>query len=247
MNTDRWFGSPVFPSALALGVAIVAAAALLGNAAMGIANSRSLLTVTGSAKRTIRSDYIVWRANVSATSPDVQSAYAKLKADAEAVRRYLVGKGIPADSLVFSSINTLTMYERTVRGDETGRISAYRLFQTVEVRSSDVDRVAQVAREATELIHQGVAIESQPPEFLYTRIAEVKVAILADATRDAKQRAEEIASNAGSRIGRIRTARMGVFQITPQYSTMITDYGIYDTSSLMKDVTAVVSMSFEVR
>ena len=36
-------------------------------------------------------------------------------------------------------------------------------------------------------------------------------------------------------------------QITPAHSTMISDYGINDTSSLLKDVTAVVSVTFEVR
>jgi hypothetical protein len=244
---DRWFGSPHLPAAIALGASIVGAAGLLGSSAVSIANSRSTLTVTGSAKRTIRSDFIVWRATISANAPDAQSAYAKLRSDANTVRTYLAGKGIPSDSVVSNAIQTLTLYERSMRGEETGRVTGYRLFQTIEVRSTDVDRVSQISREATELIDRGVAIESQPPEFLYTKIAEVKVAILADATKDAKARAEEIATNAGSRIGRLRTARMGVFQITPQHSTLVTDYGIYDTSSLMKDVTAVVSMSFEIR
>ena len=56
-----------------------------------------------------------------------------------------------------------------------------------------------------------------------------------------------MAKNAGSKVGRLRSARMGVFQVTPANSTMVTDYGINDTSSIEKDITSVVSVSFEIR
>ena len=111
---------------------------------------------------------------------------------------------------------------------------------------SDASRVTALARASTDLIRQGIAFESYPPEYLYTRLADLKVEMLALATRDARARALEMAKNSGSRIGRLRSARMGVLQITPQHSTAISDYGINDTSSLLKDVTAVVSVSFEI-
>ena len=70
--------------------------------------------------------------------------------------------------------------------------------------------------------------------------------MLAEATKDAKARAEAIANSTGDRIGPIRSAKTGVFQITPRYSTEVSDSGVYDTTSLEKDITAVVSVSFGV-
>ena len=230
-----------------LGIAIVIAAWILGGSAVNIANSRATITVTGSAKRQIRSDMVVWRGTYSAQSPEIESAYTQLKGDMGRVKSYLVAKGIPEDSLVFTAIATRIFRTMGPRGEETGAITGYLLSQTVEVRSREVERIGTVAREATELIHQGIRMESQPPEYLYTRLSDLKVAMLADATRDARARAEELAKNAGSKIGRLRTARMGVFQITPAFSTMVADYGINDTSSLLKDITSVVSVSFEIR
>jgi hypothetical protein len=84
------------------------------------------------------------------------------------------------------------------------------------------------------------------PEYLYTKIQEAKVEMLAAAARDAKLRAEQIAEATESEIGAVRAARMGVLQITPAYSVEVSDYGINDTSSLEKDITAVVSMEFEI-
>ena len=243
----RSYARPNVLGPLVLGLAIVGAAAILGGSAVQIANSRATITVTGSAKRSIESDMVVWRGTFSVMSPTLQDAYGRLKTDMGAVREYLVSKGLAADSLIFGSVNTQVFYEIGPGGRETSRVTGYRLFQTVEVRSTDVDRIATIAREATELINRGVQFESMPPEYLYTKLADLKVAMLADAAKDAKARAEEMARNSGSRIGRLRSARMGVFQITPAFSTMVSDYGINDTSSLLKDITAVVSVSFEIR
>lgn len=68
--------------------------------------------------------------------------------------------------------------------------------------------------------------------------------MIAEATEDAKDRAEAIAKTTGNRIGTVRSAKTGVFQITSRHSTAVSDYGIYDTSSLEKDITAVVSVQF---
>ncbi len=85
-----------------------------------------------------------------------------------------------------------------------------------------------------------------PPEYHYTKIAELKKEMLAEAAKDAKQRAEQIASSTGSSIGTVRSARMGVMQITPADSNDVSDSGMNDTSSLEKDITAVVNVSFAV-
>jgi len=47
-------------------------------------------------------------------------------------------------------------------------------------------------------------------------------------------------------LGALRQARMGVIQITPKNSTMVSDYGFNDTSSIEKEITAVVSATFEI-
>jgi hypothetical protein len=239
--------SGLVPAAALLALGLVGAAWMLGAYAMGFANSRATITVTGSAKRSIRADLAVWRGSFNAQSPRIEDAYADLEASAKRVRTYLVGKGFADTTLVFSQVSTQTLFTRSANGMETGQIEGYRLTQTVEVRSKDVGRIETLAREATQLIRQGVRFESYPPEYLVSGLADLKVEMLAAATRDAKARAAEMAKNAGSSIGRLRAARMGVFQVTPSNSTMVTDYGINDTSALEKDITSVVSVSFEIR
>ena len=48
-------------------------------------------------------------------------------------------------------------------------------------------------------------------------------------------------------VGKVSSMRMGVFQITPADSTMVSDMGINDTTSIDKKVTAVANVVFKVK
>ena len=114
------------------------------------------------------------------------------------------------------------------------------------MRSTDVDKIARIAREATELINQGILLESMAPEYHFTKLGDLKIKMLAAAAKDAQERAKKIAESTGSGIGSVRSARMGVLQITPADSNEVSGEGMNDTSSLEKDITAVVNISFAV-
>ena len=56
-----------------------------------------------------------------------------------------------------------------------------------------------------------------------------------------------LASNSGSSVGGLRNAKQGVFQITPLFSTEVSDSGTSDTSTIDKMVKAVVTVQFAIR
>jgi len=204
------------------------------------------ITVTGSARKRIKSDLVIWRAAVSYQAPVLADAYRSLSESVPRVKSYLVGKGIPENQITISSISSQTLHSKGANGEESADISGYSLRQELGVRSNDVDKIAQIARQATELINQGILIESQAPEYHYTKLGDLKIEMLAEAAKDAKTRAEQIAKSTGSSIGSVRSARMGVLQITPADSSEVSDSGMNDTSSLDKDITAVVNIGFGV-
>jgi hypothetical protein len=51
----------------------------------------------------------------------------------------------------------------------------------------------------------------------------------------------------GNRVGVVRKAETDVFQITRRFSTDVSSGGIYDTTTIDKDITAVVSITFTVQ
>ncbi|MDD3089313.1 MAG: SIMPL domain-containing protein [Candidatus Omnitrophica bacterium] len=207
---------------------------------------KEVITVTGSAQMSIKSDYTVWRTYFWREDTDLSAAYKGIMEDLEKVKAYLAAKGVNEDDIIVSQVDTTTIYRKNARGTDTNEIEGYRLTQGLEVRSSDVDKVTEVSRTATDLMVEGIRLESWAPEYFYTGLDELKVEMLARATENAKLRAESMTKATGNTIGAIRSAKMGVFQITPVNSTTVSDWGENDTSSLDKKVTAVVSASFAI-
>ncbi len=208
--------------------------------------SSEVIAVTGSAEKKIVSDYIVWKGEFSRRAPELKSAYAMLQEDLKKVKDYLSSKGAKDDELVISQVSTKVLYKKNEKGNDTNEIEAYLLSQGVEVKSYDVQKVDNISRQSTELIIQDIQFISQAPEYFYTKLAELKVEMLAKATEDAKQRATSMANSTGNKIGFMRSAKMGVFQIMPVTSTDVSWYGENDTSSFEKKVMAVVTASFAI-
>ncbi|MBD3883651.1 SIMPL domain-containing protein [Phormidium tenue FACHB-886] len=241
-STDRF--PQLFAGLAALSLALVVSSFVGASAIRAFKHSEDALVVTGSAKRPIRSDYIIWRLSVSSQQPTAQAAYQDLKRQTERVQSYLKEQQVPDDAITLSAIETYAIPEVASNGRETGRTLAYRLAQRLEIRSKEVDRITKLSQQATELINEGIPLTSEPPQYLYTQLSKLRIEMVAEATKDAKARAEAIARSTGDQIGAVRSAETGVFQITSRNSTDVSDSGIYDTSSIEKDITAVVSVSF---
>lgn len=234
-------------SGVAMAVGLIISSCIFGWFYSNAKKGDEAITVTGSAKRRIKSDLVSWSAGVSTQSASVTDAYAKLSQEIPKIKQYLVSKGIAEEQMLVSAINTLPIRRTNSDGVETQEVIGYSLSQQIGIRSTDVDKISQVAREATELLNEGILIESSVPQFYYTKIGDLKVEMLGEAAKDAKERAERIAASTGNSIGAVRSARMGVLQITPPDSTDVSDSGMYSTETIDKDVTAVVNISFAVR
>jgi hypothetical protein len=228
------------------GLAVVIAAALLSNGYMNRNKSENVIFVTGLGSKDFVSDLIVWNASFSRRSMDLQAAYAELNKDREIIKTYLVGKGVGEGSIVFASVNIQKEYDesRDNNGNYFSTFAGYSLTQNITIESNEVDKIEGVSREVTELINQGVELYSQEPQYYYTKLAELKIEMIAAATQDAKIRAEQIAQNSNGNLGGLKNATMGIFQITGQNSSE--DYswgGAFNTSSKRK--TASITMRLE--
>jgi hypothetical protein len=112
------------------------------------------------------------------------------------------------------------------------------------VDSKNIEKVEKISREVTELIQSGIEFNSSSPAYYYTKLSELKLDLLAKASADAKQRAETIAENSGSGLGKIKKANMGIFQITGKNSNEDYSYGgAFNTSA--KNKTASITTKIE--
>jgi len=244
-------------------VGLLICALVLSRSFVRVRSSEEIIRVIGSARKPIRSDLAIWTGSVTRDSANIGQAYAAVQADAAKVQAYLIKSGIGKSEIVPLSVTATTLYAQQKIGgggmppnygaydsESAGtyrKAVGYQLSQVIEVKSSNVDLVDRISRQSTEIISQGIHFESQTPLFLYTKLSELKVTMQADAARDARARAEQIAESSGCRIGKLRFARMNVPQITPLYSSQESDGGVDDTSSLDKRITAIVVAGYSIR
>jgi hypothetical protein len=244
MTNERGvLGSPTFWGSVVLAAGLVASALIGGMAVERLRRAGDEITVTGSSRKPITSDLAMWRGSISvqrATLPEASDELARITAR---VKAFVVQRGFADTTVEISSINSNAVRER-IGGEETNRVIGYRLFQTISVTSPDIARVTSLSREAGLLLAEGVPLSPEAPQYLFTRLGEMRIQMLGDATEDARTRAKQIAERTGGRIGRIKSVRQGVFQITPRNSTEISDYGMNDVSAVDKDITAVMRVTF---
>lgn len=208
--------------------------------------SNEVISVTGSAEKKIISDYIVWRSEFSRKQPTLKASYAKLQDDLKKVKDYLIGKGVKKEEVVVAPVETTIVYKKSEKGNDTNEIEGYLLRQSLEVRSFDVDKVDKISRQSTEIIDQDIPFISFAPEYFCTKLSELKLELLSQATENAKERAQQMTRATGNKIGLMRSARMGVFQITPVNSYEISWSGSSDTSSYEKKAMAVAHVDFAI-
>ena len=206
------------------------------------------IIVTGSATKSFVSDLIVWGGDFSKKATTSKEAFEKLKNDMAAVKDYLMKNGVNEDNIKFSSIKISSDYEHEYNQD--GRIikttfTGYILTQGVTIESTEVDKIEKISRDITELIDLGIAFYSWSPEYYYTKLDELKLDLIAKSAENTRMRAETIVKESGAKISRLRSANLGVFQITPENSSTdsYSSGGVYDVSS--KNKTAFITTRLE--
>lgn len=233
--------------AFVIGATVIVSSLILVNGYKYRFTSAEGISVVGMAQVDFTSDLIVWEGNYSRKSLDLKSAYLSIKRDEISLREYLKSKNIPDSAISFGAV-TLSKEFDTNYGSNgqvvSNTFSGYLLTQNFKVESKDIVTVEQISRESTDLIERGIELNSFAPRYYYTKLSDLKMDLLSKASADAKQRAEVISKSAGSDLGKMKKAVMGVFQITGRNSTEEYSYGgSYNTTE--KSKTASITMRME--
>jgi hypothetical protein len=232
--------------ALILGISFLLGVIVFSTTWKANQSANQTITVTGSAKKEIVSDLGILRGTISVQSGSAEASYRELKSQLPILISYLERNGFSKDKIEFFTISNYPVYEINSMGYQTSNIIGYVYSQRIAIQSQDVNKIKQLSLDIASIIEKGVNFSIEMPEYHYTKMADLKIEIQAAAAKDAMIRAQKIAEATGRDLGAMRSARMGVIQITPRLSNQISDYGINDLSSIEKEITAVVNASFEI-
>ena len=234
----------ITPSAI-LAFALIISTIIFSGTWRKIKSENQIITVTGSAKAVIVSDLGILRGTLMVEATTAREAYRELEIQKPVLLSYFKSKGFAGDKVNYQTISTYPNYNFNTQGQNAG-VRSYTSSQMIDISSSNVNLIKEMSLEISALVERGVSFQVNPPEFYYTKIGDIKLEIQAQAAKDAMTRGQRIAEATGRELGTLKSARMGVLQITPENSNLTSDYGVNDVSSIRKEIVAVVNANFEI-
>ena len=233
-----------------IAAAVVICALILGGAYKYKYKEQHTIVVTGLGETEFVSDLIVWRGWIVADSKSITEGYAMLEESKNKVEEFITSKGVEAEDIVFMFVNNFKNTEAVYQdGNYVGqRFTGYTLRQQFTVESTNVEAVENISREISALLAQGVQIESSQPDYYYTKLNDLKLELIEQSTADGKARATKIANEAGTKLKKLKSARMGVFQITgANTNEEFAAGGSFNTSSKNKKAQVTMRLEYKIK
>lgn len=224
---------------LAVGIAYAST-----NIYKGLTNFRIFdryVTVKGLATKDVRANLGLWPIAYIETGNNLVELQGVMDARGQAILNFLQKNGIPNAQVELQRVNVQDLLAQSYRqgGVEQGR---YILTQTYLVRTEDVQALSKAAKNVGDLIRQGIVLAQggQGPTYLFTQLNDVKPDMIAQATKNAREAADRFAADSGQKVGSIRRAYQGMFQILARDQT----YTVSEAQQMNKTVRVVSTVDF---
>ncbi len=239
--TDRNILIPAVAAAAILAVGGAVAGAFIGGGIENASGGNRAVTVRGLSERIVKADLAVLPLKFAAAGDDLQAVQADIDGDTAAVRRFLAAQGYQDAEIDLGRLEMTDQYAREYQQQNVA--ARYRVAQTVIVRTSNVDRVQTTTRQLDQLIRQGVVLQDyNGPSYLFTKLNDVRPAMIAEATARARTGAQQFARDSGAKLGGIRSATQGSFEILGR-----DDVGYDPASQVFKKIRVVTTVSYALR
>lgn len=197
--------------AMLLAALIVAAGLVVGGFLLGDGLRRAKMadrsvTVRGLAERDVKADLATWTIAYSATGSDLASVRGEIDASTDALRAYFRGMGFPDDALrpIGAGVNQYL----------NNGINTITITQRMQLRTNDIARAERAVASQFDLVRRGVTMqEGSGMVYSFTGLNAIKPTMVAEATTDARNAAEQFAKDSGTGVGGIKSATQGYFSI----------------------------------
>lgn len=241
-----------------ISVAIIITALILGGAFKNRNITQDSISVVGLGTKDFESDEILWTGNYSARAKEAKDAYNMINADKDKVKSFFQSKGFKDAEFSFGGVTfekifrTITIEQKGEQIKQEQAFDGYIATQTVAFSSRKnpvlMKKIESVVDQTSELINSGIEFEGSRIQYTYSDLPSLKQNLIEKGTQDARERAEKIVLTANGKLGKLKDASMGVFQITGKGSIEEDSYGgNFDTYSKFKTARITVRLTYNLQ
>jgi len=229
----------LFALGLLLAIGLASAGYFIGQTLYNGKIALNIAEAKGLAERRVKADLANWELSFSVAGKqqrEIASLYELAEKHQQTIIDLLKAEGFKPQEIKVGIIDYLYREYR----DENQRLvdQVHQLTGSISIETHQVEQVAKVRARVNKLITQGIQINNRAPSYRFTRLNEIKPAMLREATKNARIAANEFAESAGVKVGGIRNARQGSFYIRDAGE------GYGDTQKIEKDIRVVTTITF---
>ena len=250
LQTDNKNSLPLIIFGIILALGLIAAAFVLGTQFKNLKQSGTI-TVKGLAEAPYKANLAQIQMGVSAWGQDYAGALANGKNDFKALQQFVASKGFSISSQNVTPISVEPYNEDYVdeQGQTRTRQNGYKATQTLSISSQELNKITNMLAQVQNyrISHESVTFEK--PQYLLNDLEKIKHDLIAKATDDANKRAEEFAKTGHAKVGVMRSASQGSFNILDAHNpdTDDSDYGgTYNKDGVDKLVRLVVTIDYAI-
>jgi hypothetical protein len=204
------------------GVGVAVGGYFIGQGFYAARMGERYVTVKGHAEREVKADLGTWMISYTATVAGVTSANAAIEQDQKVVSAFAIAHGFAAAEIEVQPTTVSHTFANQSEARTPNPSQRYLIKGGIKLRSGKVDQILAASQDSGNLVQQGVVLGEnypQAPQYFFTKLNDIRPAMLADATRSARAVAAQFAADSASGLGPIRRASQGVFEISGRDSS----------------------------
>ena len=198
---------------------------------------RNTVVVKGLAEKIVKSNLATWSITVSGNYNDWSEGKRSVEEKTKEVLAFLNEMGLSSSEMREDEIEKDDRYYSSYREVDIEKIkSRYKISQKIYISTEKVDVLNEISFKIGKFRTDEIDISDAGITYYYFDLNEIKPEMLQDALANAKASAKKFADESGLKVGKIKTASQGTFEILPEPGT-----SHYNESSSKNKLVRVVS------
>ena len=240
--------------AIAIILAFIIHGSFIGRAITRFKKEDRSISVKGFSEKEVKSNMAVWTIKIRITTNDLGQGSNEIEDLKNKVIQFLLKNQITNDELVQKELNVNDKMAQDYGNDQVFKYR-YIIENVMQVRSTNVDNIQKISRMTDELLKAGVVVSSNQEynpsvKYMYTKLNEIKTAMLSEAALNAKGAALEFAKNNEVSLGKLKRANQGLFTISDRDDAMVSqsDANGYEmnVNDVFKRVRVVINVEYSI-
>jgi hypothetical protein len=204
------------------------------------------VTVRGVSERNVTADLATWPISFSHQGTELGPVQQSVDSQAHAVRAFFLRAGFKPQEITDEDVS-MSREQPTDRDGKPVGPQKLTVSRSIQLRTNDIAKVRAAYGRQAELLRDGVELvgSGSNVSFTFTKLNDLKPKMIAEATRNARDSAEQFARDSGVRVGRLKTASQGYFSVGARDGDNCEDCSSSGGSTPFQKVRVVTTIDYD--